>query len=1367
MRYALKTLALSPRLVAEPDGAERVHFSKQLAVIIYLAARTRAQATRDELVGLLWSGAPERDARASLRQVVYQIRQATDPAFVTGEELLKLRREDLEMDVDVFRERHAQGQLEAALAIYEHDFLASVGLGGARDFEAWAEGLRQVLAAERRQLLRALLARAADAGRWNDGARYAELLIDSDPAALEPRLKLIELLALSGDAVRARSAAADARVFAQVTEGDRLPVELEQVIGKALTPLTPGPSPAPDPLPRHPELVGRAAEFRILVEKWKLTLQGRGRAALITGEAGIGKTRLAQELIGRARADRCLVLRSAFFPIERSDPMGPFVDLLRGAATAPGLGGASPGCLAILGSVVPEIADRFAPASGPGTGGGSAGGAVDPQALGTALLDAFAAIAEEIPLVLAVEDLHWASPESIDFAHRLARHVHAHHILLVLTARDYGDAPGATEALRALTAGGVVREVPLGPLSTVEIGQLLASIAELPDQETGRWLSGQLARRALGVPLYVLEILKSLFDTKLLSVSGGRWDFGAGLKVGAADLPIPGNAASLLEHRLRTVGERAAAVLAAMAVWGRAASPAVLARLTGLEAGEVDRAIGVLERRRLVVREGDAVVVAHDEFAAAATRAAPVSLVLQLYGRAARLARDSARAGRPGDWMIAARFAAMAGRPDRAALDAARAGADVQRTSGRGASREMLARALEGMPSEVRGHLQVALEPVLRGRWSARRWLAERSGWPRRLRGAGAILGVAVIVLAGIFAPRLLRSAEDAPQLGGGEIAIGWGVPSHLDSVRALRVDDRYRAHFAPLESLPPGVRRGYYPRLIRSDRPVAAFSCPQPGVDALAVCERDLVTGATSTLARFEGDALPVGWLPDASALLVQRAYPSARGRFSYGVVLVDTAGRVVRTVIRDSTSLDAIFASPAGDRILAMRFREGRNEAALLTLGGSLLGILDWCSRSEVASWSPHGRRVACAHEQSRELEIGDDRPGSWPTHVRLPEAIVSGPVWSADGRYIAVTLGGRDPGVWVVDRDGIMEPRRVASFATAPRLIGWVSTMTPIALHKVRVVPDSLHLAVGESRSLAARGLGPAGEPLGVVPDVRWLSADSAIARVDEDGRVVADRPGRTFVIAAFGLERIGDTCDIAVDAAPVRLVLDEGFERQLDVARWRPFGDPAPRVLLHQGRSGSGGFNPNGDYSLTSGIALRTALAVDKGLTIEYWSSVPITPPVWQSVKVGLYPAPADSFHLGPGPTSPSWNAPAVSVDGPLPNEAGHGISAEVSDAEPSTRIVALPERLADGGWHRYQLVVYPGGEVRWFGDGAELVPPGRADLAGQALWTLVIEGRSIGTLTMVDDVRVWEGVVLDAVQPGAAPPRRGVVRRIRE
>ncbi len=215
-RFHLRTLARAPNLtLAEQEQAkECLRFSKQLAVLIYLASRPQARATREELIGLLWEGSSPHDARQALRQVVYQIRHGTHRDLLIGDEVLELQRSDVAFDVDDFRAHLAAGELVEASRVYEADFLANVALSGAREFEHWAEGMRQQLAAEWRQLLRSLVAQAVDAGEWSDAAHYAARLIERDPYDVEPRIKMVELLALSGNQVRARAEAEEVRRLA-------------------------------------------------------------------------------------------------------------------------------------------------------------------------------------------------------------------------------------------------------------------------------------------------------------------------------------------------------------------------------------------------------------------------------------------------------------------------------------------------------------------------------------------------------------------------------------------------------------------------------------------------------------------------------------------------------------------------------------------------------------------------------------------------------------------------------------------------------------------------------------------------------------------------------------------------------------------------------------------------------------------------------------------------------------------------------------------------------------------------------------------------------------------------------------------------
>jgi len=1359
MRYTLRTLTLKPRLVAEHDGSERIRFSKQLTLVIYLAMRPRAQATREELLGLLWSGAPEHDARSSLRQVLYQIRQATDQDLVVGDEVLRLRRSDVAFDVELFRFHHAQGRLEEALALYEADFLSNVAQAGAGEFEEWAEGLRQQLAAERRQLLRALVTRTADHGLWSEGAQYTHLLIEADPGVLEPRIKLVELLALSGDAIRAAGAAADARAFAESIEGSRVSPEVEQAIARALAPVVPPVREAIEPLTRLPEMVGRAAEFRILVDKWRSALEGRGRAALLTGEAGIGKTRLTHELVGRLRRDRGLILRAACYAVEQSEPMTPFLDLLRSAPRAPGLGGASPSCLSVLGAFIPEIADRFGAAITPSAL------PIAPQTLGTALLDAFAAIAEEVPLVLVVEDLHWASSDAIEFAHRLARRAQSHHMLLLLTARDYGDAPGTTESLRALTATGAVREIPLGALDLPEIEQVLGSIAELPDPAWGTWLAAQLLQRTQGVPLYILEVLKSLHDSGLLAERGGRWAIAPNLGPDHGDLPVPESAAAILEFRLQTIGDRPAAVLAAMAVWGRGARADVLARLTGLDEQEVERAVGALERRRLVVREGGLPVVAHEALSAAALRSAPGALLEHLHERAARLARDAARGGRAGDWMAAARYAALAGRTERASVDLAQAAAAVERSSGRGAGQDTLNRALAGMPADVRAQLQMSLQRVLEGRWSARRWLAERTSWPARARFAAAVAGTVLLIAAAVTLPGLLHSRALGAPLGGGYLTVSWGNPGVGDGgLLTLRLDSQFTAESLPPGRRPAGPAEALSPEDIRPGGNSALTTCTLPDVDPTAICSVDLATGARRPVFRYEGDARPHGWLPDGADFVATGGYLSPRNGYGYAVLLVDSAGRLGRTIARDSFSYNIFALAPSGDRMYGVRMLGARREEVLMTLDGAAQPVR-WCLGAPAAAWSPDGGRVACIRSGDHALVLASVRSPESYAAVSLHYPVTSAPVWSPDSRYVAVGLLGHTPGIYVLDASALREPVLVWPLDQERAALTWLAPGPPARIARVNLTPESLTVHTGQAFRLRASGFGDSGRPVRRPGVIRWLALDSSVVRLTGPGEAVADRPGAARIVAALGLSE-ADTARVTVLPTAGRRLLVETFDEGLDTAVWKAFGQPAPRVMRGAGRHGTPGLNNNGDYSHTSGIALRRPLSLAKGLTLEYWSRVPTRYPLWETSIVTLSSGPADSFALRHGDPRPAGSFDLVMAQSPNPHDARMQMTADL-ESDLGSSAAPLTGSLRDGAWHRFRLVIYPSGEVRWFADGREVAPSVRADLGARAVWTLTLEGQSYHTLAMVDDVAVWEGVVLDSVEPATPPSRRMAQGRVRQ
>ena len=705
VRFLLRTLTPRPHLVARTAGGERecLRFSKQLALLAYLGARPDGAASREELVSLLWDGSAQRDARHALRQVIHQIRRHAEAELVHGDGALCVRREELEFDVVRFRQELAAGRLEDALALYETDFLSTVTVPNAPEFERWADDLRRQLAAERGELLRTLLARAADEGRWAQAARYARTLIEQDPADPEPRLRLVELLALSGDTVDARIEAERVR---DLPEADERAIARALAAGAGATaghPASPGAG-----LPEHPPLVGRTGEFAHVVERWKAAAAGTGGAVLLAGEPGSGKTRLLAELAPRLRQDRGLVLAARCYPVEAGEPLAPFVELLAAAHAAPGLAGAAPGSLATLAGVIPEIAARFPGAAPPAT-------PVHPAVLAAALLEGLLAIADEQPVALLLDDAHHASPAALGFAHRLARRVAHRPLLLVLAARDAVRAPRQTRAMRDLAASDAVETIPLPPLDAADVVQLLGALARLPQEAAGAALAARVVEHTGGVPAHVLALLRDLSGEGRLAIRDGAWAITQGLTDRRTPLPAARSRTSVARARLEALDPPSRALLAALAVWQRAATAQELALLADQPEDAVWEGLAVLARRRLLAHSAEGSYAAPRDATGEVARAVVSPVVLaELHRNAATLAELRAPQDPVREWFVAARHAAAAGDMERAAGDAVHGAGAIEARSGKSAAWKELYTWLDALPEPLKPDIAARLPQALR-----------------------------------------------------------------------------------------------------------------------------------------------------------------------------------------------------------------------------------------------------------------------------------------------------------------------------------------------------------------------------------------------------------------------------------------------------------------------------------------------------------------------------------------------------------------------------------------------------------------------------------------------------------------------------
>jgi class 3 adenylate cyclase/tetratricopeptide (TPR) repeat protein len=387
---------------------------------------------------------------------------------------------------------------------------------------------------------------------------------------------------------------------------------------------------------RATPLVGRAAELAALRRALSEAAAGRGQLVLLLGEAGVGKSRLVAELrnCGLRIADPGLenwdrtppdnpqsairdpqwtFLEGRCLERDVAASYGPFVDALRQCfgwgpeADEAERAGRLRGTLEDLDpGRAEEIAWAFGHllASGPG---GRAAGAVASGAPGEpahlrhrifrALRDFFLALARRGPLVLVLEDLHWADSLSLELAALLVEVLPASPILLVAASRPEPEAPWRQLAAAAdRSAPGRCTALLLAELGAAAGGELVAAL--LPPGVVEPSLQEQLLAKSRGNPFFLEELVRSLLDAGALEQEAGEWR----VRPGAGDIGVPESVQSLIQSRVDRLDPARKRLLQQASVIGRVFRPRVLAALAP-EEPELEPALAELAARGLVVRE--------------------------------------------------------------------------------------------------------------------------------------------------------------------------------------------------------------------------------------------------------------------------------------------------------------------------------------------------------------------------------------------------------------------------------------------------------------------------------------------------------------------------------------------------------------------------------------------------------------------------------------------------------------------------------------------------------------------------------------------------------------------------------------------
>jgi DNA-binding SARP family transcriptional activator/tetratricopeptide (TPR) repeat protein len=681
--------------------------SRKARMLLKLLAVERASLVPvDRIVDVLWPGGPPAAPEQNVATLVSRLRAVLGADLIQGGRPgYRLAGDAVTVDLDAAARfcDQAEGKLATAAAVAlaaaerAHALLSSGTAIGDEPYATWADPARD----EVRGLLRRLRLVAAEAalatGEPRLAAGYAAAAMAADPLDEAAHRWYMSASAAAGEQAKALAAYASLRQRL----GDELGVDpappTRELHLAILREQDRGPASATtarrDAGPAM-TLAGRDGEIGSLRAAWSRAAGGQPGLVMIVGEAGIGKTALAEFIAAEAAADGGTVLRTRCYETERSLFLQPVVEAITPAvARTPGrvLRDMLGEHVTAAASLLPEAAAILGP---PPPWRGSV--EIERRRAFEAVRAILRGLAARNPVLMLVDDLQYAGQSTVELLHFLGRQAAGSRLLIVVTVRAENDVQiGAALAP-------VASRVEVGPLGAGPVGQLAraAGHGELADR---------ILERTRGHTLFVVEVLRAL---------------------ASGDAGVPESLRTAVQSRVQRTGAATEALLRAAAVLGAALDPLVLGAMLDLVPATALELCETALAARLLVVSGRDYEFANDLIREALYASTPGPTRLAHHRRAAdlltgqpeSLARHAAAGG---DWLRAARAwlrAAEDAMGRFAATDAAALATQALDAAERIGGTEVSARALvlRGRAYEAADAAAAAFADLTRGAADAR-----------------------------------------------------------------------------------------------------------------------------------------------------------------------------------------------------------------------------------------------------------------------------------------------------------------------------------------------------------------------------------------------------------------------------------------------------------------------------------------------------------------------------------------------------------------------------------------------------------------------------------------------------------------------
>ena len=586
----------------EPDA--ELHFA---VLLLAAVADPEVGVPRDELAQLLWPRVPLEAARHSLRQAMYRIRQLAIPLHLRRGQVM-LDEEDTEVDLrDLLRGTIPKDEL---LRVATQGFLPGFFPRISDGFTQWLQDLRDRADRVRRTALVDAVADARTNARFREIHKLAPVLLALDPFNEVATLAYAEALVMDGSKVQAiRMLEAYEAEVGPVSEALRLPARtLRRRVSECLDDAL---------LPRKFEVpfVGREVEFKLLRDAFVQTRQGFGQAMVVTGDPGMGKTRISTELLRLSVLDGAMVIT---YPCTAGDTISPLSSLL--TLTQALLN--QPGALGCDAEHLQYLRRILSPDPAPTAPMGGMGADVAYAQLVYSLSELTAAITHEGPLVVFIDDAHRLHQTSWRIFSDVVARLPDKRVLLLLAARQLPEWFGS---LQINGSEGRLRHVRLPAFTAAVSGSFVALWGEKNSIDTSAYDVPRMTASAQGNPFYLGELVAHL-------ARGGE--------AGATPEAIRG----LIERQYLALSKAAQRVLLVIGMMQTYSTVARVQRVLKSSPETFTTLLDELEVAGLIRVEGEALAFRHDLIGEVCLTLAPTSVVAYLRARvAAALEREGMR----------------------------------------------------------------------------------------------------------------------------------------------------------------------------------------------------------------------------------------------------------------------------------------------------------------------------------------------------------------------------------------------------------------------------------------------------------------------------------------------------------------------------------------------------------------------------------------------------------------------------------------------------------------------------------------------------------------------------------------------------